>query len=231
MNYTYRVYFDSDSNAPGQLSFDSYTVTDTLPANATYVSSTRGGQYDASTNTVTWTDSARRSGGYDGIIVGEVTVQYKSPAFADGQTVTNNVSHSGIPIGETPPMTGSASVANVLIDNTTFGVELSKTFAGEKTNAAPVGANAGWSITARNTGKLMTSTTITDYMACIDDGSGKYVSQTDAQPVCQQYSAPSGDYNWTDLLVVETQLTSDVVKLLHWTTNKGNTGTCRPEAQ
>lgn len=94
---------------------ESYTVVDTLPAQAVFVSATDGGVYNSATHTVTWTETgAGAAGGWGVAAVGgwtqwqpwgfnnrAVTVRYPAAAFpesADGADfvvpVTNNINVS-----------------------------------------------------------------------------------------------------------------------------------------
>ena len=108
----YRVQVCS-ADAVGGLDLLNATIVDTLPAGATFVSATGGGTYDATANTITWTEPRiADTGGC--VWSNTVTVRYPDPPFADAQSVTNNLDLTGTALGATAAVTEGTEVSHPL---------------------------------------------------------------------------------------------------------------------
>ncbi len=100
----------------GTLNLGTLSIEDVLPATATFVSfgtlstGVLTTNYDAGTHTANWTVTGLSSGECRWV---RVIVRYDAPANSVGQTITNTVSVTTTPVGESPITMGDA-VSHVL---------------------------------------------------------------------------------------------------------------------
>lgn len=233
-NYTYTVgvYYNPSAANLGRLNIENLIYTDTLPANATYVSSTDGGVYDAGTHTVSWpatltSASQLSSGGHSAsgtatnpVVTRKVTVRYDAPLNQNGDSVTNIVNWTASGRG-TPSdtQTGTANRTNLLSSNVVFGSVISKT---PDTGSYSPGASVSWSTTIYNRSNTTVSGTARDVLPCVDDVSAAYYeSGTDPSAAC---TSPSN----TVTNVSFSTTSNATVSSIRWWTNTGNSGTYTP---
>ena len=95
-NINYKICYDNTLNT---YDVHNVTITDTLPAETTFVSASDGGTYDASTHTVTWDIGTLPAGTPQDCVTLIVTVK---SGTAPGTLITNSVT---IDSDETPPTT------------------------------------------------------------------------------------------------------------------------------
>jgi uncharacterized repeat protein (TIGR01451 family) len=104
---TYRITVRGNSLVGG-LNMQNVVITDTLPVNATYVSSSDSGVYDSGTGTITFPTIASLAAGQT--VTRQITLIYNDPVtIAD--TATNSASASGTPLGASTPITVGPAVA------------------------------------------------------------------------------------------------------------------------
>ncbi len=148
-NIVYRVRTVVSNGSTGALDLNNVVLTDALQAGATFVAASNGGTYDAGTNTVTW-PSFNTSGGAN--VDRTLTVRYDEPTFASGQSVTNNASLTGTPVGQAAPITRTDAVTFTLAAPTCAAGGV--TLASITPNEASVGFTTGFRATVRNTGNI-----------------------------------------------------------------------------
>ncbi|WP_157487630.1 beta strand repeat-containing protein [Leifsonia sp. Root112D2] len=105
-DYTYTDYMTSgclwDGGGHGEPVYEcarSYTASQTLPAGAVFVSASNGGDYNAQTNTVTWTDTGKDAATGWGLLSGvgsprTVVVRFPSSMITDPNNCVINVDTS-----------------------------------------------------------------------------------------------------------------------------------------
>jgi len=98
----------SNGSATGTLNINTATLTDTLPANAVLVEMIPAGSgtYNSGPNTVVWNLGTLNAGQSISYLL---RVAYPAASFPLGDTVTNQVTAAGTPVG-LPPMSVNASV-------------------------------------------------------------------------------------------------------------------------
>ncbi len=235
-NYTYTVgvYYDPSAANLGRLNIENLVYTDTLPANATYVSSTDGGVYDAGTHTVTWpatvtSASQLSSGGHSAagtatnpVVTRKVTVRYDAPLNQNGDSVTNTINWTANGRG-TPSdaQTGMANRTNLLSDNVVFGSVIAKT---PDTGGYNPGASVAWYTYVYNRSNTSVSGTVRDVLPCVDDVSAAYYeSVTNPASTCL---SPSNTI--TSISFPYSTTGNTTVSSIRWWTNTGNSGTYAP---
>jgi uncharacterized repeat protein (TIGR01451 family) len=144
-NITYTL---SWSNT-GNMNASGVTVTDTLPANTTFVSATAGGTRSGSV--VTWSIGALNAGAAGSA---QLVVKVASP-LANGTTISNGT--YAIDSAETSPVAGGAVTTTV---NSAPVLAISKT---DGPDPVPAGANLTYTLSWSNTGNMdATSLVVTD---------------------------------------------------------------------
>lgn len=152
---TYRVRLCRPSGSTdGMLNMEDITMVDTLPNGATFVSATGGGTYNAGPpQTVSWNLPDYSVTG-SRCIERFVTVRFDdTTGFNVGDSITNNVSITGTPIGE-QPVTLNASHTHI-IGNPTPNSAFSKT---GNTNEAVPGDTVRYGMRVQNNGSVALST-------------------------------------------------------------------------
>ncbi|QIK63285.1 DUF11 domain-containing protein [Leucobacter viscericola] len=155
-NYTYSLSADITHLDPasdhGAIGYHDLTLVDTLPAEATFVSATAGGTYNAASHTVTWTLD-----NLFGHADASVTVTF--PASATGKTIINTATLTGTPNGSPKPETKTAQSPVVVADTPPdYRVTASKT----GTSISRGGGQQRFEIVATNWGNLTQDITVTD---------------------------------------------------------------------
>lgn len=103
------------------------TISDVVPAGATYVpnSANAGGQYDSTTNTITWTLPSLAAGANSSALTFEVTV---NSSDANGSTITNQADFTDVNTPNCDSGTGAAAAAvgaqNCLTDQVSNPVQV-----------------------------------------------------------------------------------------------------------
>ena len=146
------VQYQVTAKNTGDVPLAGFTITDPLPAGATFVSASSSGTNPASsfnpaTNTVTWAFSTAVAAGATQTVT--VTVIYPSPTFTPGQLVTNTSTASGTANG-TPVTIGPSSVTNPLQPNSPAAT-VKKT---DTKATVAIGDSDTYTITATNTGNV-----------------------------------------------------------------------------
>jgi len=120
---TYQIAVRGNS-ALGGLNMENVIITDTIPLNATYVSSSDGGVYDAGTGIVTFPSTTLAVGQN---ITRQVTLIYNNPVTIS-DTATNSAAVTGTPLGAaTPSSIGPVTVAHGFAEPNFAVAEFSKT--------------------------------------------------------------------------------------------------------
>lgn len=97
-DFTYQITVDDALNGDfGSLNLDSYSLIDTLPMGAVFISASDGGVYDMTAGTVTWNFGNLLIDNSNAVTL---TVNFPSANFTEGGTVTNVVDLIGQPAGE-----------------------------------------------------------------------------------------------------------------------------------
>ncbi len=138
------VQYQVSATNTGDLPLANFTITDPLPAGATFVSASNGGTNSA--GTVTW---ALGSLAAKTTQIVTVTVIYPSSAFAPGQLVTNTARANGT-VNGAPVTIGPTSVTNPLQANNPAAT-VTKT---DTLTTVPVGGSDTYKIVATNTGNV-----------------------------------------------------------------------------
>jgi uncharacterized repeat protein (TIGR01451 family) len=189
---------DTGSGANGHLAFQpGSTVVDTLPVGAVFVSADNGGVYDPTANTVTWTLASAAPTGVCGSIGMTVTVSYpgQTPVTTNvddnplngfdqvNDSVTNTAVVSGTLIGQSTPLTASASVTHAFAAAVTTGVAgktINSTFMQNRyVNGyqsfywgdiyGPTSGDGYYEVSSTNTGTVAQTFTLTDELPCLDN--------------------------------------------------------------
>ncbi len=106
---TYQISVTGNSTLGG-LNMNNVVITDTLPTDAVYVSSSGGGVYDSGTGTVTFPTIATLAVGQS--VSRTITLLYPSPTFTVASSVTNQATATGTPLGETDPVTITTDITH-----------------------------------------------------------------------------------------------------------------------
>ena len=156
-NITYTLSYSNTGNANAS----GVVITDTIPANTTFVSATGGGTLAA--GVVTWNIGALNAGSSSSV---QLVVQVTSP-LANGTLITNST--YGIDSSETAPIAGAAITTTV---STLPVLSISKSDAPDPVNA---GSNITYTLSYSNTGNANASgVVITDTVP----GNTTFVSAT-----------------------------------------------------
>ena len=107
----------TNSTAAGGLNLNGAVLTDYLPTNAVFISATDSATYNSTFNTVTWPSTTLAIGTG---VSHQITVLYPSPTFGVSQTVTNNVTLVGTPVGASSPVTNKTSQVATLSNPTAY---------------------------------------------------------------------------------------------------------------
>jgi len=144
-NITYTIAYGNTGN----MGASSVVITDSVPANATFVSATGGG-VEAS-GVVTWNIGAVAAGASASV---QMVVRVASP-LANGTLITNNT--ASIDSAETAPVTGSAATTTVSSAPSLAVV------AADSPDPVAAGANLTWTLSYSNTGNAdATGVVVTD---------------------------------------------------------------------
>jgi uncharacterized repeat protein (TIGR01451 family) len=203
--YTIGVCDPTNPTGLGRLSLRTGKLVDQLPAGATFVRASSGGDYDAQTNTVTWSVD-----GYDPTFCNSVRfwidATYDSTKFGTTAplitTVTNTATVTATPYGATTPITTSDSVSHQFTDfvapsgafskrsQTPFGVESTAnkpyTYPGQWLGDSDPEFEATWNLSAASVGRGPIELRIDDRLPC-SYGTGArspHTSPLPGEPVC-----------------------------------------------
>lgn len=146
-NVTYQVRLNNSATV-GALDLSGITLVDTLPAGSEFVSASGVGSYDALAETVTWTAGSLTAGSS---LVRTVTVKFPSSIFVTGNNVTNHLSVTYTPGGETET-TETDSVTHGIVAPI-GGHSFSKSVANNYTYEGKE-ASKTWTFTLKNTGNV-----------------------------------------------------------------------------
>ena len=157
-NYTYWIdvtptYPDPGNKGHGMLNFTDTVLTDPLPPEAVYVSSTQGGVYDAATHTVRWQIGDLLSGKQ--VLV---TVRYPAPSDGGESVYVNTATITGTQIGTNDTKTAESSwPVTVRVDAPVYNTESRK-------SGTPLIADGGqhFELMAINHGNTAADITMTD---------------------------------------------------------------------
>ncbi len=108
VTYTLKLCPDT---AIGNLNLSDVEITDTYPAGATIVNN-GGGTENTGAHTITW--SALSSEVNANCITKTIVLNYPTPTFSSAQEISNNVTVTGTPVGDSNGPIGSATVTNTL---------------------------------------------------------------------------------------------------------------------
>lgn len=113
----YHVELCRPDDRTGQLNMTNITMIDTLPNGATFVSASHGGVYDPGPpQTVTWNLPDFDVNADEPCITRTVTVVFESAnGFDVGDTVTNEVTVTGTPLGAPGPVTSSETLPTGIV--------------------------------------------------------------------------------------------------------------------
>ncbi|MEP7343508.1 MAG: hypothetical protein ABI977_37660, partial [Acidobacteriota bacterium] len=161
--YDINVCNDSDPQAEGYLGLTNVTVTDTIPAGATFVSASpmpTSAPAVGSGGTVTWT-AATINGTCQAF---RLVVRYPSPPFMVGNSVTNNATVTGT-LTDGTPKTFMPGVTHNLAPPLPSG-SINKSGIGvDGADGSPdqiVGGQVSYTVNANNTGNVMVNQTVVD---------------------------------------------------------------------
>ncbi len=233
-NYTYTVgiFYNPLSPNFGRLNLENLVYVETLPINATYVSSSDAGVYDPIGHTVTW--PAVNTGAYvdqNGdqnigsssrpVLTRKVTVIYNSPPNQDLDIVTNQVSWTANGYGDVLDLhSDSMSRTNVLTNTLSLDGLISK---GDDNESRTQGDYKPWRLWLENYSNTEVSGTITEVLPCVDNVSlNIYISGNDPTVPCSNPATRVEGINFDQGLGNDSRGAD--VSQIRWWTNAGHSG-------
>lgn len=146
-NVSYQVRLNN-SQTVGALNVSDVTLVDELPPGAVFVSASGGGVYDAGAHTVTWTVASLNAGS---TLNRTLTLMFPSADFPVGASVTNLMTATATPLGQSPVNLSAQTVHSIVEpqagSNFRKNVNQNYVYEGKE-------ATKNWTFTLQNTGNV-----------------------------------------------------------------------------